>query len=174
MPTTYAQPGANDRVHELMIHALETWHTKLHKAEVRVAILFAANKVGPALKHGGDPVLAKIKVVGLDLRILTGFDALLKIDEKGWEHLEADCQLALIDHELSHLRIMEKDGRIRRDDIGRPRLRTVPGDWCQSDGFDAVVRRHGLSAVEAISSWQAHLRVTDNLNAEKARRETSK
>lgn len=164
MPTTYTRPGANDRVFELLGHALREWHTGLAKAEVSIAVLFAANEDGPALKVSGDPVLAKIKVLGLDWRILTGSDAVLKIDENAWNELEPSCQIALVDHELSHLRVVEKDGRIRRDDIGRPKLRTVPGDWCHSDGFDQVVRRHGLSVVEAISNRQVARRITDNID----------
>jgi hypothetical protein len=34
------------------------------------------------------------------------------------------------------------------DDIGRPKLRSVPGNWMTGDGFTQVVARHGVNAIE--------------------------
>lgn len=165
MPTTYAPPLPADPVLPLLAHCMERWHERLHKAKVRVGILWALNEDGPALKHGGYPVLAKIKPASLELRVISrmyggdGFDALLKIDEEQYRDLDDDSKAALLDHELAHLDTVEKDvdGRtvLQRDDIGRPKLRTVEGDWNGGDGFTAVIARHGEWAIELISARRA-------------------
>src|SRR5262245_41308896 len=98
MPTTYSCPQPVDHVTTLLAHVMNRWHQRLTNAEVRVGILFAANPDGAALKSDHYPVLAKIKVLGLDWRVLTGLDVLLKIDETAWNDLEEDSQTALLDH----------------------------------------------------------------------------
>lgn len=95
-------------------------------------------------------------------RITKGYDAEMSVDERVWRDLTDEQRLALLDHELSHIDtidIPEKQLKELRgddpnavswktDDIGRPRLRSVPGDWNTGDGFTQVVARHGIHAVE--------------------------
>ena len=75
---------------------------------------------------------------------------------------EVTARLALLDHELCHIDtidVPEKQLKELRgddpnavswktDDIGRPRLRSVPGNWNTGDGFTQVVARHGVHAIE--------------------------
>jgi hypothetical protein len=157
MPTTYGLADRYDIVRQILSDTMERWHQPLHEAEVRVAILWAENEDGPAIKRGGDPVAAQIQVLALKWRVLTDHDALLTIDKNVWDSLDQASQIALVDHELSHLELAKftkiegASIRFDRDDIGRPKLTTVPGDWASSDGFRHVVVRHGSAAVEAIS-----------------------
>lgn len=165
MPTTYAAPLPTDPILPLLADVMERWHERLAKAKVRVGVLWALNEDGPALKHGGYPVLARIKPASLELRVISrmdggdGFDALLKIDEEQYRDLEDDSRVALLDHELAHLDTVDEevDGRtlIKRDDIGRPKLRTVEGDWNGGDAFRSVIARHGEAAIEFISAKRA-------------------
>lgn len=163
--TTYSQPGIGDGVLGTLEAVMRKWHQHLHEAEVRVGVLMAGNPDTAPLKRNGAPLLARIRVVPLMWRVLTGVDALLEIDEQQWADLEDDSRVALIDHELAHIETVEEDNgfggvRLNRDDIGRPKLTTVDGDWHSSDGFLVVVKRHGEAAIEAINARRAHGLVT--------------
>jgi hypothetical protein len=50
------------------------------------------------------------------------------------------------------------DGRMKVDDLGRPKLKTIPDDWLLT-GFVSVIERHGKMANEAGSVERAMLRV---------------
>ncbi len=104
------------------------------------------------------------------------FDAEMLIDAMEWTDLEHESKLALLDHELSHLGLVslglqelgmeqerhekarakaEEQGKEppvlvwwKRDVVGRPRLKSVKGDWSAGDGFVAVCERHGIAAIE--------------------------
>lgn len=161
MPTTYRK--ADDRVLALLVKVMQKHHRDLLDAGVLVGVLMASNPDGDAVKHGGYPAFATIKVVSLRDRVSKGTDAELLIDEEKWEELRAAQQIALLDHELSHLKLKKswrsailKDGeptdetelKFETDDLERPKLKTVPGDWNVGDGFRAVVARHGTDAIE--------------------------
>jgi len=145
------------------------WHQPLVEAQARILVLFASNPDGPALKRAGAPAAARIRVLSLMWRVATDFDALLEIDEGVWSELEEDSRAALIDHELSHLSVVDygefededgaKSPRFKRDDIGRPKLATVDPDWFATDGFLGVVKRHGEAAIEAINARRVAAKV---------------
>lgn len=158
MATTYCRAHDAEEVITLLAHAMKTWHGPLDDAGVRVGILWATSEDdGPALKRQGQPVLGIIRVLALKWRVLTQLDALLEVDERAYQDLDDPSRLAFCDHELSHLDLVtEPDStRVKRDDIGRPKLRSVPGDWDGGDGFLAVVRRHGEAAVEFLNARRA-------------------
>lgn len=125
-------------------------------------VLFASNPDGPAVKRGGYPALATIKPLPLKDRVMKEGDALLVIDESEWYELKPAQRVALLDHELSHIDTIDRDesdpnedrgegaSKVtwKTDDIGRPKLKSVKGDWNAGDGFAAVVARHGASAIE--------------------------
>jgi hypothetical protein len=138
-------------------------HERLQEAGVKVGIIFAYNPDGEAaVKHGGYPALAKIKPVPLKDRLSKEYDAELIIDEKAYRDLKDEQREALLDHELSHINTVdlntdelaearahdEKAPSWKLDDLGRPKLRTVLGDWNVGDGFKQVVVRHGDMAIE--------------------------
>ena len=133
---------------------LKRYHGPLSDAGLTVDILMAAAKtdkngdpVGPAVTHGGYPCLAKIKIVGLKDRAKGQADAELILDGDRWVELDTEEQVAVIDHELTHLELSIGDNGIRVDDIGRPKLRIRKHDH-QFGWFDEVARRHGRDSIE--------------------------
>lgn len=171
MATTFTRPNEADWPVTLLANVMKQYHPRLSDLEVRVGILMAYNADGPPVKHGGYPALAKIKPVPLKDRVTKGFDAELLIDEQAWKELSKETQAALLDHELSHLSLVVKEdenGReiVQIDDIGRPKLKTVPGDWNTGDGFREVVARHGEASIEFENARKAHAYATAALAGE--------
>lgn len=161
MATTYQH--ADEDVKELIASVMATYHPRLEKASVKIGALFALNPDGDAVKHAGYAALAKIKPVALKDRVAKEYDAELIIDEKAYRDLNDAQRESLIDHELSHIDTIDEpedeaararfvDGESaptwRTDDLGRPKLRSVSGDWNVGDGFTQVVARHGEMAIE--------------------------
>ena len=146
MTTTFTL--GDDTLHEALKAVMQAHHEGLHAAGVQVGILIAYNPEGPAVKHHGTAARATIRVVSLKDRLTKGYDAELLIDQAELDLMRPDHLAALIDHELSHLTAVLKRGAFVRDDLGRPRLKLVPGDWDAGDGFREVVARHGDFAPE--------------------------
>ena len=151
--TTYSHP--DDRVLALAHALMATWNPDAHEAHVRVGVLFASDSEGgPALKHGGYPAAAIVSVVPLVQRMYAPHDALIRVSAQAWEGLSEDGQSALLAHELRHLAVERRPASVpgqawwKTDDLGRPRLRLVPGDWHGGDGFAAVVAHYGEAALE--------------------------
>lgn len=151
MPTyTVADPEVDNIGAGLVKSVIE----ELREAEVTVLYLFAnsgENDDGPPLKApGGWPALAKIKVNSLRDRVSGLADATCMIDQRRWEEMEEKERKSLLHHELLHLQVQVKDGKIRRDDAGRPKLRLRLHDF-QIGGFDEIVERYGDAAAESQS-----------------------
>jgi hypothetical protein len=130
-------------------------HSGLHDASVTVECLMAFAAVdakgeprGHAIKHHGYPALAKIRVLPLKDRVAGRADAEMLIDGKAWDDMEPDRREALIDGQLERLEIqLDKEGAIKSDDIGRPKLKLKQADW-HLEGFAAVAQRHGEASAE--------------------------
>lgn len=162
MGTTYSL--ADDRIQAALAAVMRAEHQPLHAAGVKVGVLLAYNPDGPAIKRHGSAARATVKVVPLKDRLTKGFDAELLIDQSECDLMRPAHLNALIDHELSHLVVVTKKEKapkrgknqpkappavvIARDDLGRPKLKTRPGDWDAGDGFKDVVARHGDYAPE--------------------------
>jgi hypothetical protein len=151
MPTTYQK--ADDDVIEVLEAALD-YHPKLAEARVKFGVLMADNGDEPAVKHGGYPALAKVRVVSLKDRVLKEVDAEILIDRHEWDGMQPAHRVALLDHELSHVTTVpgEENEMYKLDDLGRPKLKTVNGDWNAGDGFAEVVARHGDWSVESLNA----------------------
>ena len=162
MATIYAIPDRDEDVVQMLRHVMDKWHQPLAQLQVRVGILLATNpEGGGAVKHGGYPAMATIKPTSLKDRVSKGYDAELVIDGEIWDQLAEETKAALIDHELSHITPVVKkgvDGKLapQLDDLGRPKLKSVKGDWNCGDGFKHVVSRHGADAVEFENIRRAH------------------
>lgn len=165
-----ADDEARDRVDEMM----RAWHRPLLDAGVVVGVLFASSDKPevPAIKNKGATVAATMQVVSLKDRVLKKVDAQMVINQQAWNRLTAAQRDALVDHELEHLKLKKfaywtllgPDGKPRRgpdgeetgeqelrcdlDDLGRPKLTTVPGDIESGDGHAVIIRRHGEAAME--------------------------
>lgn len=158
MPTTFHDADALTSA--LLAEVMRAYHPRLAEAGVIVGVLMAENPDGPAIKHGGYAAAATMKPESAIERAKWSRDALLKIDQREWDDLDDDRREALLDHELSHIdRIDLKGDELRQavadnaprwklDDRGRPKLRSVPGDFNVGDAFNAVIARHGLAAIE--------------------------
>lgn len=156
MPTTFEKADEHHPVHNFVHDAIRRWHLPLAAADVKVGVIFARNPDRHAVTHGGYPCAATIKVVPLKDRLSKDYDAELLIEHRTWEVLDEEQCLALIDHELSHLNIVIKDGQLQRDDLGRPKLKLRKADWNGGDGFRAVVERHGDNALEFLNAKRIH------------------
>jgi hypothetical protein len=159
MGTSWHRAGDNDEMTDGVRLMIDQHHPRLAEAGVKVGIMVAYNPDGDALTHGGYPAAASMKVVKLKDRVTKGYDAEMSVDERVWRDLTDAQRLALLDHELCHidtvdvppkqLKELPADApRWKTDDIGRPKLRSVPGNWNAGDGFTQVVSRHGLNAIE--------------------------
>jgi hypothetical protein len=160
VPTTFHDADALTSA--LLAEVMRAYHPRLVEVELRVGILMAESDdpETPAIKSGGYAVLYTCKPESVYERAKWGRDAVLKIDRRGWDDLEDDQREAAIDQALSRLDRVDLKGdelraaiednapRWKTDDRGRPKLRTVPGDFNVGDAFNAVIARHGLAAIE--------------------------
>jgi hypothetical protein len=167
MAVTYSIPNETDWVSTLLAKVMKDDHPALNDMGVRVGVILAtSDNEHPAVRHGGYGAAATIRVVGLKDRLVKNYDAEMVIDETLWKEFSKERQAALLDHELSHLRLVTKDGEPQVDDVGRPKLKTVKADWFCGDGFERVVARRGRDAVEFWNAEQAHRRATAALAEE--------
>lgn len=116
MSTTYQT--ADDVVTRAVTKIMKQYHAPLANAGVTVRCLFAVNSTdAPAVKHGGYPALATIKINSLQNRVEGKCDATMVIDEVAWKEMSDEEQEALVDHELEHLTLApakKKKGKKRK------------------------------------------------------------
>jgi Putative phage metallopeptidase len=144
---------APEDVQDLMADVMERYHGELRDAEVNVGIQFASlsmdEEKAVAIMDNGYPLVAKVEKVPYGWRVWRVPDAIITIDERAWENMARETQVALLDRELEHLELArDADAQIKSDDHGRPKLNIKPCDY-RISGFASVIRRHGPSAVEA-------------------------
>lgn len=161
MSTTYQR--ADDDVTGLVSEVMAANHPELAEAKVQIGVLMASNPDGDAIKHGGYPALACVRVVSLKDRVTKQYDVEMLIDQSVWDELTDGHKRAVIDHELTHVRrvpntpkaIKRGEGLWKLDDLGRPRIKLRKGDWNVGDGFKDVVARHGDFAAEFLNIQRA-------------------
>lgn len=153
---------------------------RLAEADVAVGVIFASSDKEdvPALQRKGAKVAATMQVVSLKDRVLKRVDAQMVINKQAWDELSEKGRRALAHHELLHIDLAEwkyvtvlgADGRpqqvvdektgevvtksvleFERDDLGRPKLKSVHGDIDIGDGFEECVREYGEESLE----WQS-------------------
>lgn len=106
-----------------------------------------------AIKVGGVPAYAKIRIVSLKDRVKGHADAELVIDGDRCLVWDTDRMSALIDHELTHLEPQFEAApegaasNLKLDDANRPRLKMRLHDR-QFGWFDEVASRHGQHSIE--------------------------
>jgi hypothetical protein len=173
MATSYSE--ADDTILQCMTDVMREYHRDLADAGVRVGVLVAANdKEEPAVKHGGYPAIATVKIVSLKDRVLKQRDAEVLLDKYAFDQLSPPQQDALFDHVLSHIQLKsahreviedkfgeptgETELRWKTDDLDRPKLVAVKGDWSAGAGFELVCRRHREHAIEFYNLRICHAR----------------
>lgn len=140
---TYAK--SDKELNALIREVMGKHHPELKTAGVKVSTLLvemdADDAEGAVLKEGGAPTLGRIKIQNIPARVLGGGDALLEIDLHGFEELEPEQRIALVDHQLQHLELkLDKHGAVREDSAGRPMMRIRPHD-IQIGFFSGVAAR---------------------------------
>lgn len=147
MPVIYEKCG--DDVHELARKVIEKWHPDLWEAGATVGCLFASCDDGPAVKLHGYPCIAKVRIVPYKERVKGSEDIEVIIDQEWWVKHHADERMAIMDHELTHPEPKrdKKSGKIKQDDLGRPKLGMRLHDW-EVTGFTEVAMRHKAASAE--------------------------
>lgn len=153
---------APPEVEELLERAMRQWHPELVDVGVTVTAKLASPTDKQMEEHDeagkpGHPVVVKwhgyaavalIKVTKYDDRVDGLADARLVIDRLRWEDMNEKQHLALLDHELEHVVVQRtKDGAVKTDDIGRPKLKLKLHDE-QLGVFKDVARRHGPNSID--------------------------
>jgi hypothetical protein len=152
MSTIYEK--APEYVVALAREVMGQYHQRLIDAEVRIDFLFGrasldenGNTTGPALRIGGHRVDGYCRIISLRDRVKGNGDAEIAVDGDDWGDWDEDYQRALLDHELTHIELVVKNGVLLRDDAHRPKLRCRSHDW-EFGFFDEVARRHGPASYE--------------------------
>jgi hypothetical protein len=134
----------------------DKYHGRLMDAGVTIGVEFADPTEAdlekgdpPFLKLHGYPAAAIVAITPARQRLRGVADAVITLDRRTWDDLDDVGREALIDHELTHLvPCFDKEGNLKSDDRGRPRLEMRLHDIVVG-GFREIVRRHGLRAIES-------------------------
>lgn len=164
MPKVFIK--ADGDTEAMLGECMRKYHQDLADNEVRVLVLMvrpAINKDGdvtsPSVSFAGAAAAAKCSLVNARDRAVMPYDARIEIDEDQWDDLTSPQQMALLDHELTHLEITrDSDGKVAQTDDLRPKLSLRNDDWIIT-GFKEVVDRHGDDALECQSFkrlWDKH------------------
>jgi hypothetical protein len=172
MPTTYEPADAE--TYALLEELIAEHRADLAKAGATITLLFAySDSDKPAIRHHGFAVAGCARVNPYLDRVEGKGDATITLDGDGWKLRSAARRRALLHHELCHIGTCP--GKV--DALGRPKLKSVPGDW-ENDGFNLVVKLYGDDAPEKrwLNSVEAQLAQLDLPMGDPApdRRATSK
>ncbi len=141
---------ADQYVEEMVESLIRRHHPHLAAVGVTIDLLWAMsdNPDSPAVALHGVRCYAVVKKISLDNRILGQKDARITIDKEAFELMLEDTQQALLDHELEHLKIkLDKDGRPKIDDSGRPMLEMKKHDF-DVGWFKVIADRWGAASIE--------------------------
>jgi hypothetical protein len=128
----------------------------LDEAELTYGILFAFPKegVGTCLARNGYPVATVIKVTSQESRVAARLkgdglpDVVMKIDGNRWEEWSEEKRAAALDGMLYAIEVQkDKEGVIKEDDAGRPKLKLKPPDF-RLEGFASIAERYGEESLE--------------------------
>lgn len=147
--TTY-QPAPETIIQQAK-RIIEKYHVRLIDAGVRIDYLMAhasvdektGEPVGPAIRGGGVPAWGYCRIINLRDRAKGMGDVEIALDGDHWNNIDQEQQDAIIDHELTHIKIA--DGKV--DDLGRPKIRMRDHDY-DVGWFVEVAARHGAHSIE--------------------------
>lgn len=154
---------ASDADVQLLRQVVEKYHPRLIGVDIGLLEAYAPcdadGNVRPgatALKVHGIAAYATVKINSLADRVEGKPDATIRIDADVWGAHSDKRKVAILDHELAHLLLAtDKDGNVKRDDLGRPKLKMRYHDLVVG-GFSDVVERHGAAAVESMHYLDVH------------------
>jgi len=141
-----------EHVYTRITEISKAFHSGLIDNKVKIEALFVskdedADPEKPALALNGYACLAVIRITSLKERSAGRGDAEITFDCDRYEELTDAQRDALIDHELTHLRLKTNRYGQVRDAAHRPKLTMRKHDH-QFGWFDDVARRHGESSGE--------------------------
>lgn len=153
MPTTYQI--ADEDTHKLAKAVLHQYHRELVEVELTYTVKMAhaekdehGKPISPALKHHGWPAAAVVRINKYEDRVEGKTDITINVDADWWEAHDDAQRRALLDHEIQHIEVArDKEGNVKSDDCGRPKLKNREHDY-ELSGFHAVIARHGENAAE--------------------------
>ena len=102
--------------------------------------------INDAITKGGMKCLGLCRKIPLKDRALGRGDAEITLDGDWWGGATTEEARALLDHELTHLRVMDEN-----DDLGRPILKLRKHDF-EVGWFGIVAKRHGSASQEQIQA----------------------
>lgn len=149
MPITFQR--ADEDVLDLIEGVKADYHPNLNIYDVKIGVIMAfgpindetGEKTGPAIKgYAGASAAACVKVVPLKDRLTKGYDAEMFLDGDEWPNLLEKEQIAILDHECTHLMPTG-----HTDDLGRPKIKLRKEDFI-AWGFWSVIKKHGHAALE--------------------------
>ena len=146
MPTFFDIPDIDTS--NLLKEMIDTYHDELNQANVNVGIIVVRRegKDGEG-RDAFPPANARVRPTPRKYRLHCEHDAIIEICHHRWNTANTATKKALLDHELTHLLVMEKEGAPMLDDLGRPRLK-LRKDEIELTAFTEVIARHGSAAIE--------------------------
>lgn len=146
---TRTSDDAQDRIKQLL-----KFHPQLTKHKVRIETMMvnlAEDEDGAVLKAHGYPATALAKIIPQEQRAAGRGDCVILIDQEEYNDLSEPQRNALLDHELEHFQVVERDGKAAWDGQERPKMRIKPHD-VQVGWFLEVAKRHGENSIEVIQA----------------------
>ena len=149
MPTFFDVP--DESTVSILEDVMNEYHTELVNAKVNVGIIICRKETKEGFSlEAFPPALARVRPTPRKQRLYCEHDAIIEICHLRWENSSTATKKAIIDHELTHLQVREKNGEAIIDDLGRPLLR-MRKDEIDLTAFPEVISRHGINAIE----WQS-------------------
>lgn len=141
--------SATTETAKILARLREKFHAHLDAAGVTIDALFVAsdNPEKHPLNLHGYPCDAIVRIIGLKDRAAGRADAEIVIAHNSWLTSSPAEREALLDHELTHLLLFDKDGAPQTDTAGRPRLKMKKHDR-EFGWFDVIAKRHGPASGE--------------------------
>jgi len=137
----------------MLNQVMARYHHELVDAQSRVSLNFVKafdkdDEPTPALKHAGHYCEAYVKLISRRRKLRDPHEAEIDIDGHMWEEKNDQQREALLDHELSHIKVVtDRHGIPKRDEDERVQLKLVPDDIFIT-GFLSVIRHYGQNAGE--------------------------
>ena len=145
----------------LLNSVMALYHHELTDAELRVAFVMcrkfdAEDNPIPSLKFAGGHAAAITRKVSARRKAHDPHDVEIEADGMRWTDMSTAQKTALLDHELSHIRLKtDRHGIVQQDENGRVKVGLVPDDIVLT-AFLEIIRRHGDAALEWTSITAAH------------------
>src|SRR5687768_14184556 len=93
-------------VHDRVNSLIALHHEDLNSVKLKVDLLFVSNDGdGPALTCHGWPALAVVRIIGAKDRAAGRGDAEIVIDRDYFVDAQEERKIAILDHELTHLKV---------------------------------------------------------------------